>query len=108
LAPDDEGRRGFRRDRNQVVGARLSIATAAAAGTAVGTESGRHAPSCLVVEALAYEHGEGVPKDQLKASAPYCDAVRGVLHLYRSDRRPCDTRIVAPSPFPALPDAGPM
>jgi soluble lytic murein transglycosylase-like protein len=28
------------------------------------------------VEALAYEHGEGVPKDELKAAALYCDAAR--------------------------------
>jgi hypothetical protein len=30
----------------------------------------------LVAEALAYEHGEGVPKDSLKAAALYCEAAR--------------------------------
>lgn len=33
-------------------------------------------PSTLVAEALAYEHGEGVPKDQRKASLLYCEAAR--------------------------------
>src|SRR5438105_3318618 len=33
-------------------------------------------PSDLVARALAYEHGEGVPKDQIKAAALYCDAAR--------------------------------
>ncbi len=46
------------------------------AGPALGAESESHSPSDLVVEALAYEHGEGVPKDQLKAAALYCDAAR--------------------------------
>ena len=30
----------------------------------------------LVAQALAYEHGEGVAKDQLRAAALYCDAAR--------------------------------
>ncbi len=30
----------------------------------------------LVAQAVAYEHGEGVPKDQLKAAALYCEAAR--------------------------------
>jgi hypothetical protein len=34
------------------------------------------APSELVAQALAYEHGEGVAKDQLKAAALYCEAAR--------------------------------
>jgi TPR repeat protein len=33
-------------------------------------------PDALVAQALAYEHGEGVPKDQRKAAALYCDAAR--------------------------------
>ena len=33
-------------------------------------------PKHLVAQAVAYEHGEGVPKDQLKAAALYCDAAR--------------------------------
>jgi TPR repeat protein len=36
----------------------------------------REAPPGLVEQALAYEHGEGVPKDPLKAAALYCEAAR--------------------------------
>jgi soluble lytic murein transglycosylase-like protein len=31
----------------------------------------------IVAQAIAYEHGEGVPKDQIRAAALYCDAARG-------------------------------
>jgi TPR repeat protein len=34
------------------------------------------APSALTERALAYEHGEGVPKNQAKAIRLYCDAAR--------------------------------
>jgi TPR repeat protein len=34
------------------------------------------APSALVSQALAYEHGEGVPKDPQKAAALYCQGAR--------------------------------
>ena len=34
-------------------------------------------PNTLAAQALAYEHGEGVPKDQRKAAALYCEAARG-------------------------------
>ena len=33
-------------------------------------------PQNLVAEAVAYEHGEGVPRDQRKAAALYCEAAR--------------------------------
>jgi len=33
-------------------------------------------PQALTVQALAYEHGEGVPKDQRRAAALYCEAAR--------------------------------
>lgn len=33
-------------------------------------------PEALAAQALAYEHGEGVPKDQRKAAALYCEAAR--------------------------------
>jgi hypothetical protein len=33
-------------------------------------------PTDLVAQAVAYEHGEGVPRDQLKAAALYCEAAR--------------------------------
>ena len=34
------------------------------------------APSPLVAQAIAYEHGEGVPKDPARAAALYCEAAR--------------------------------
>ena len=34
-------------------------------------------PASLAAQALAYEHGEGVAKDQRKAAALYCEAARG-------------------------------
>ncbi|MGH8850574.1 MAG: lytic transglycosylase, partial [Casimicrobiaceae bacterium] len=33
-------------------------------------------PETLVAQALAYEHGEGVPQDQRRAAAVYCEAAR--------------------------------
>ena len=33
-------------------------------------------PEALTMQALAYEHGEGVPKDQRRAAALYCEAAR--------------------------------
>lgn len=33
-------------------------------------------PQTLAAQALAYEHGEGVPKDQRRAAALYCEAAR--------------------------------
>jgi TPR repeat protein len=33
-------------------------------------------PNALAAQALAYEHGEGVPKDERHAAALYCDAAR--------------------------------
>jgi TPR repeat protein len=49
------------------------IAAAAAAG---GTGSPRASVSPRVAEAIAYEHGEGVPKDPRRAAALYCEAAR--------------------------------
>jgi hypothetical protein len=48
------------------------IVTNAAAGDAAGQDQ----RSKLVQQAMAYEHGEGVPKDPLKAAALYCEAAR--------------------------------
>lgn len=50
--------------------AMLLLAPAAAADPAAR-------PDALAAQALAYEHGEGVPKDQRKAAALYCEAARG-------------------------------
>ena len=57
-----------------VAGMTLSTGTLAAEGMSAGTTS-ETAPH-LVERALAYEHGEGVPTDQLKAAALYCEAAR--------------------------------
>ena len=40
------------------------------------TPATRESAARLVTQALAYEHGEGVAKDQLRAAALYCDAAR--------------------------------
>jgi TPR repeat protein len=48
----------------------LLLASAASAAEPAAT------PDALVAQALAYEHGEGVPKDQRLAAAVYCDAAR--------------------------------
>jgi soluble lytic murein transglycosylase-like protein len=55
-------------------GALLTVAVVAqplAAGDTVGDD-----PSGLIARAQAFEHGEGVPQDRLKAAALYCDAAR--------------------------------
>jgi TPR repeat protein len=39
-------------------------------------ESGAIAVNDLIAQAVAYEHGEGVAKDQMKAAALYCGAAR--------------------------------
>src|ERR1700681_927726 len=57
-----------------VAGIMLSTGTLAAEGMSAGTTS--EAAPDLVEMALAYEHGEGVPTDQLKAAALYCEAAR--------------------------------
>jgi soluble lytic murein transglycosylase-like protein len=57
-----------------VAGIMLSTGTLAAEGMSAGTTT--EAAPDLVEMALAYEHGEGVPTDQLKAAALYCEAAR--------------------------------
>jgi Transglycosylase SLT domain/Sel1 repeat len=57
-----------------VVACAFSAAVTAAEGPAGATVP--VAPSDVVAQARAYEHGEGVPKDQLKAAALYCEAAR--------------------------------
>jgi TPR repeat protein len=58
----------------------LALAAFAFAGAA-GAENNAagavpDAPQDLVAQARAYEHGEGVPRDYLKAAALYCEAAR--------------------------------
>ncbi len=50
----------------------LALPVPAAAGDKAVAERGR----ALVREALSYEHGEGVPRDPLRAAALYCEAAR--------------------------------
>jgi TPR repeat protein len=54
-----------------------AVAAAAVALTAgaVAADEPVVAPS-LVAQALAYEHGEGLPKDQIRAALLYCEAAR--------------------------------
>jgi TPR repeat protein len=53
-----------------------AIAPAAVASADVPVVPAGDTPQTLVAKAVAYEHGEGVPKDQLKAAALYCEAAR--------------------------------
>ena len=52
----------------------FSVGVTAADGPVVGADP--LAAINLVAQALAYEHGEGVPKDPLRAAALYCEAAR--------------------------------
>jgi len=62
-------------DRAGAAQAAVVLAAMLAGGSAVAQQVPR-APSPQVAEAIAYEHGEGVPKDPLKAAALYCEAAR--------------------------------
>ena len=54
----------------------LALAAAASAAQGAADANAANPRPALVAQALAYEHGEGVPKDPLKAAALYCDAAR--------------------------------
>ena len=56
--------------------AAVAVAPAAWAAPELTGVSDGSSPQSLVALAVAYEHGEGVPKDQLKAAALYCEAAR--------------------------------
>jgi soluble lytic murein transglycosylase-like protein len=60
----------------RVAVAGCAIAAAAIAADTNANAGASQAPADLVAQALAYEHGEGVAKDQLKAAALYCEAAR--------------------------------
>lgn len=57
------------------VHALLALTAALVVSTADAAEAPLQ-PGALAAQALAYEHGEGVPKDQRKAAALYCEAAR--------------------------------
>jgi len=56
--------------------AALGLGAAANASAAAMNGDAPNAPVALVAQALAYEHGEGVPRDPLKAAELYCTAAR--------------------------------
>jgi len=60
------------------VAARILLATAMLLlGTRVAAEQPAATPAAdLLAQALAYEHGEGMPKDQRKAALLYCEGAR--------------------------------
>ena len=60
--------------------AALGLVAAANASAAAMNGDAPNAPAALVAQALAYEHGEGVPRDPLKAAAAL---------LHRRPRRRC-------------------
>src|SRR5437660_2552239 len=83
----DRRRRSARRPRPRCLGvaglAFVGLALAAAANGSDGVadrdvaDTGAvTAPSVLIAQARAYENGEGVPKEPLKAAALYCAAAR--------------------------------
>jgi soluble lytic murein transglycosylase-like protein len=52
----------------------LALATGGIAAQEISPKS--DVASSLVAQAVAYEHGEGVPRDPLRAAALYCEAAR--------------------------------
>ncbi len=67
MAPD-----AFRVPVAGLFAATMLFASAGAQAVSAAAES----PAALVAEAISYEHGEGVPKDQRKAALLYCEAAR--------------------------------
>lgn len=62
--------------RTAGVPALLALASVLVGSTA-GAAEAPLAAGALAAQALAYEHGEGVPRDQRRAAALYCEAARG-------------------------------
>jgi hypothetical protein len=56
--------------------AEFVLVTGANAAQEAASVKPTNTPFDLVAQALAYEHGEGVPKDQQRAAALYCEAAR--------------------------------
>ncbi len=59
-----------------IAAAACLLAASAAAAEDTAEANNPITPTELVAQAIAYEHGEGVPKDPLKAAALYCEAAR--------------------------------
>jgi hypothetical protein len=54
----------------------FALATAGIAAQEISDAPKGDVASSLVTQAVAYEHGEGVPKDPVRAAALYCEAAR--------------------------------
>jgi soluble lytic murein transglycosylase-like protein len=54
----------------------FSLATGGIAAQEISDAPKIDVASSLLAQAVAYEHGEGVPKDPIRASALYCEAAR--------------------------------
>ena len=59
-----------------LVAGALALATGAIAAQEISEARQADVASSLVAWAVAYEHGEGVPKDPIRAAALYCEAAR--------------------------------
>ncbi len=75
MSPRKRGKR-LRRRGGWVAAGSVALVACAAAAQEPRTVAPDDEASGVVVQALAYEHGEGVAKDPLKAAALYCDAAR--------------------------------
>src|SRR5437868_6790852 len=53
-----------------------ALATSAIAAQEISDAPKSDVASSLLAQAVAYEHGEGVPKDPIRAAALYCAAAR--------------------------------
>jgi soluble lytic murein transglycosylase-like protein len=73
---DGRTRAIIRRAAHWIAAAACAFSAEAFAAGSPAPSRAADAPTDLVAQALAYEHGEGVPKDQLKAAALYCEAAR--------------------------------
>jgi transglycosylase-like protein with SLT domain/Sel1 repeat-containing protein len=69
------GLRASRAWRRSVATVTLALVAGGALAQAPGVADGNDATT-LVAQALAYEHGEGVAPDRLRAAALYCEAAR--------------------------------
>ena len=54
----------------------FALATGGIAAQEISGAPGIELASSLITQAVAYEHGEGVPKDPIRAAALYCEAAR--------------------------------
>jgi soluble lytic murein transglycosylase-like protein len=59
-----------------LVAGAFALATGAIAAQEISDAPKSDVASSLLAQAVAYEHGEGVPKDPLRAAALYCEAAR--------------------------------